>query len=63
MAGGDKFGNVFVTRLPSEVSDEVDNPSGNRMLRDSHLLNGATNKVEQVRLASMHIFLIVISFR
>ncbi|CAK4434502.1 unnamed protein product [Aphanomyces euteiches] len=48
MAGGDKFGNVFVTRLPSEVSDEVDNPSGNRMLWDSHLLNGAPNKVEQI---------------
>ncbi|RHZ10339.1 hypothetical protein DYB26_005947 [Aphanomyces astaci] len=48
MAGGDKFGNVFVTRLPSEVSDQVENPSGNRMLWDAHLLNGAPNKVEQV---------------
>ncbi|RHY29842.1 hypothetical protein DYB32_004815 [Aphanomyces invadans] len=48
MAGGDKFGNVFVARLPSEVSDEVENPTGNRMLWDAHLLNGAPNKVEQV---------------
>ncbi|OQS05115.1 pre-mRNA-splicing factor RSE1, partial [Thraustotheca clavata] len=48
MAGGDKFGNVFVTRLPSEVSDEIENPSGSRILWDSHLLNGAPNKVEQI---------------
>ncbi|EQC32637.1 hypothetical protein SDRG_09613 [Saprolegnia diclina VS20] len=46
MAGGDKFGNIFVTRLPSEVSDEVENPSGNRILWDAH--HGAPNKVEQV---------------
>ncbi|TMW62173.1 hypothetical protein Poli38472_009666 [Pythium oligandrum] len=48
IAGADKFGNVFVTRLPSEVSDEVDNPTGNRILWDSGLLNGAPNKLEQV---------------
>lgn len=49
LAGGDKFGNVFVSRLPSEVSDEIDNPTGNRILWDSGLLNGAPNKLEQVR--------------
>jgi splicing factor 3B subunit 3 len=52
IAGGDKFGNVFVARLPSEVSDEVDNPTGNRMLWDTGLLNGAPNKLEQVRVCS-----------
>lgn len=48
LAGGDKFGNVFVSRLPSEVSDEIDNPTGNRILWDTGLLNGAPNKLEQV---------------
>jgi splicing factor 3B subunit 3 len=48
IAGGDKFGNIFICRLPSEVSDEVDNPTGNRILWDTGLLNGAPNKLEQV---------------
>ncbi len=49
IAGGDKFGNLFVSRVPSEVSDEADNnPTGNRMLWDTGLLNGAPNKLELV---------------
>ncbi|KAJ0408897.1 hypothetical protein ATCC90586_005934 [Pythium insidiosum] len=48
IAGADKFGNIFVGRLPSEVSDEIDNPTGNRILWDSGLLNGAPNKLEQI---------------
>jgi splicing factor 3B subunit 3 len=28
VCGADKFGNVFVLRLPSKVSDDVDNPTG-----------------------------------
>lgn len=46
MAVGDKFGNIAVVRLPSKVSDDVDNPTGNRVLWDSGLLNGAPNKVD-----------------
>ncbi|KAG6958278.1 hypothetical protein JG688_00010582 [Phytophthora aleatoria] len=53
LCGADKFGNVFVSRLPSEVSDEIDNPTGNRILWDSGLLNGAPNKLEQV--AQFHV--------
>ncbi|KAL0586355.1 hypothetical protein ABG067_003968 [Albugo candida] len=53
IAGGDKFGNVFVTRLPAEVSDEIDNPTGNRMLWDTGLLNGAPHKLEQI--AQFHV--------
>uniref|UniRef100_A0AAV1UXA1 DNA damage-binding protein 1 n=1 Tax=Peronospora matthiolae TaxID=2874970 RepID=A0AAV1UXA1_9STRA len=53
LCGADKFGNVFVCRLPSEVSDEIDNPTGNRILWDSGLLNGAPNKLEQV--AQFHV--------
>ena len=49
IAGGDKFGNVFVCRLPSEVSDEcIENPAGNRMLWDTGIMNGAPNKLEQI---------------
>ncbi|KAI9916391.1 hypothetical protein PsorP6_018104 [Peronosclerospora sorghi] len=59
LCGADKFGNVFVVRLPSEVSDEVDNPTGNRILWDSGLLNGAPNKLEQV--AQFHVGEIVTS--
>ena len=28
VVGADKFGNVFVLRLPAETSDDVDNPTG-----------------------------------
>jgi splicing factor 3B subunit 3 len=59
LAGGDKFGNVFIARLPSEVSDEIDNPTGNRMLWDSGLLNGAPNKLEQI--AQFHVGEVVTS--
>ncbi|DBA00600.1 TPA: hypothetical protein N0F65_007729 [Lagenidium giganteum] len=59
IAGADKFGNVFVARLPSEVSDEVDNPTGNRILWDTGLLNGAPNKLEQV--AQFHVGEVVTS--
>ncbi|CEG40787.1 pre-mrna-splicing factor rse1 [Plasmopara halstedii] len=53
LCGADKFGNIFISRLPSEVSDEIDNPTGNRILWDSGLLNGAPNKLEQV--AQFHV--------
>lgn len=46
IAGGDKFGNLFLLRLPEKVSDDVDNPTGNRVLWDTGRLNGAPNKVE-----------------
>lgn len=28
IAGADKFGNIFVLRVPTDVSDDVDNPTG-----------------------------------
>lgn len=28
IAGADKFGNMFVLRVPADVSDDVDNPTG-----------------------------------
>ncbi|CAM9692315.1 unnamed protein product [Ectocarpus sp. 13 AM-2016] len=47
IAGADKFGNIFVLRVPLDVSDDVDNPTGNRLLWDSGHLSGAPNKVQQ----------------
>lgn len=49
VAGGDKFGNFFVDRLPPEVSDEVDDdPSANRVMFERGHLNGATHKVQRI---------------
>ena len=48
VAVGDKFGNVAVLRIPDDVSDDADNPTGNRLLWDSAVLNGAPHKLETV---------------
>jgi len=47
MAGADKFGNIYIVRLPSDVSDEIDeDPTGNKAFWDRGLLSGAPQKVE-----------------
>ncbi|KAL9701788.1 hypothetical protein quinque_005229 [Culex quinquefasciatus] len=49
VATADKFGNVSVLRLPHSVSDDVDeDPTGNKALWDRGLLNGASQKAENV---------------
>ncbi|KAI8334128.1 CPSF A subunit region-domain-containing protein [Blakeslea trispora] len=49
VAGGDKFGNFFVNRLPSSVSREIDeDTTGNRIYHEKGYLQGAPNKVESV---------------
>ena len=41
-------GNVFVCRLPSEVSDDIeDDPTGAKLKLQQGKLNGAPNKVEE----------------
>lgn len=46
VAGGDKFGNFFVTRLAPETSDEVDDdPALSRVMLERGFLNGAPHKV------------------
>jgi splicing factor 3B subunit 3 len=46
VAGGDKFGNLFVNRIPNETSEEVDDdPTGTRMLYKRGYLHGAACKV------------------
>ena len=46
MAGADKFGNIFVLRLPENANDSVENPAGSRILWDQGLLNGAPTKLQ-----------------
>lgn len=43
----DKFGNVFVLRLPEDANDDaMESSGGSRLLWDQGLLNGAPNKLE-----------------
>lgn len=47
MAGADKFGNLFVVRLPEKVNEDIeDDPTGNRVKWEQGWLNGAPYKVE-----------------
>lgn len=45
IACGDKFGNVFVTRLPNDVSVDVDSESGAQTVYDRSYLNGTPHRV------------------
>lgn len=45
--GGDKFGNLFVNRLPKETSIAIDeDPTGNKLIFDRGYLNGAPHRLE-----------------
>lgn len=46
VGGADKFGNVWVLQLPYKANDDIDNPTGSRMLWDQGLLNGAPTKAK-----------------
>jgi splicing factor 3B subunit 3 len=49
IVGGDKFGNIFVLRLPDKVSQEVeDDVTGSKVVLESGQLNGAPFKVDLV---------------
>jgi len=49
VAGADKFGNVFISRLPASVSDEIEeDPTGAKLKIDQGYLNGAPHKLEQL---------------
>jgi len=48
-AGADKFGNIFICRLPNEVSDEIEeDPTGSKLKLSQGLLNGAPHKLESI---------------
>ncbi|KAJ3416788.1 Splicing factor 3B subunit 3 [Chytridiales sp. JEL 0842] len=54
VAGGDKFGNLFVVRLPAETSQEIDDdPTGNKLTFEKGYLQGAPNKLQHV--AEFHV--------
>ncbi|CAL5225226.1 g8014 [Coccomyxa viridis] len=49
VAAADKFGNIFVTRLPPDVSSQVEeDPTGGKFARSAGLLNSAAHKLEDV---------------
>lgn len=62
VAGGDKFGNIFVLQLPDDVNDDLDDdPTGTRSLWDRGWLGGASQKCENE--ATFHIGEIVTSIQ
>jgi len=49
VCGADKFGNIFMSRLPSQVSDDVEkDPTGTKLKLEQGLLSGAPHKLEDV---------------
>lgn len=50
LAGADKFGNLFVTRLPQEVSDDVDDAQilSSAVANEALALNGAPSKSDEL---------------
>jgi splicing factor 3B subunit 3 len=57
VAGGDKFGNFFINRLPTNVSDEADDdPAGGRLLYEKGYLGGASHRVRIQRIDYYHGF-------
>jgi splicing factor 3B subunit 3 len=48
VAAADKFGNVFVLRLPEDANDDAEVSSGVRALWDQGVLSGASIKLEML---------------
>jgi len=49
VAAGDRFGNIFVNRLDSKVSDQVDDdPTGAGILHEKPILMGAPHKTQML---------------
>lgn len=62
IATADKFGNVSILRLPSSVTDDVDeDPTGTKSLWDRGLLSGASQKAENI--CTFHVGEIVMSLQ
>ena len=46
VVGGDKYGQLFVNRLPKEISEDIDSdPTGNKLLYERAYLQGAPFRV------------------
>lgn len=62
IATADKFGNIAILRLPHSVNDDVDeDPTGNKALWDRGLLNGASQKAENI--ITFHVGEIIMSLQ
>eukprot|EP01117_Protostelium_nocturnum_P009747 TRINITY_DN3484_c0_g1_i1.p1 TRINITY_DN3484_c0_g1~~TRINITY_DN3484_c0_g1_i1.p1 ORF type:complete len:1179 (-),score=412.47 TRINITY_DN3484_c0_g1_i1:140-3676(-) len=49
VAASDKFGNIMISRLPAQVSDDVEeDPTGSKLKMEQGYLNGAAHKLEDV---------------
>jgi splicing factor 3B subunit 3 len=47
VAGGDRFGNLFINRLPRDISDEIEeDPTGNRLVYERGYLHGCAHKLQ-----------------
>ena len=46
VGAADKFGNVFVLQTAENVNDNVENPTGQRMLWDQGVMSGAASKLD-----------------
>jgi len=47
MCGVDKFGNIYIVRLPEKVNEDIeDDPTGSRLKWEQGTLNGAPHKLE-----------------
>jgi splicing factor 3B subunit 3 len=54
VAGADKFGNIFISRLPQDISDTVeDDPTSNRFMWERGFLGGAPQKAKEI--VSFHV--------
>lgn len=54
VAGGDRFGNIFVNRLDTKVSEQIDDdPTGAGILHEKGILMGAPHKTKMI--AHFHI--------
>lgn len=52
IAGADKFGNIFVLRVPTDVSDDIDNPRGKALFVTFECDEDALSHTCLTRLAS-----------
>jgi len=48
MVGADKFGNIFVTRLPEKINDDLEEDPTAFAGKSGGLMNGAPHKLEQI---------------
>src|SRR5690554_7950243 len=49
VAVGDKFGNIFISRIPPQTSEEIeDDPTGSKLRVEQGWMNGAPHRLEDI---------------